>query len=310
MKKSIALSDLFLVLLICIAVTLIILFVDFSDNELKNRDVDVYKAYYLYDEKSEPISLSYEMVELPKDSSIESAIEEVFEVIKENYSKTVRLNDVILENNKAIIVLNEDIIVNESKNKIDALVNSILDIKDLDELVIKIEESEVNYTYQSNISDYYVNSPIQNKLTTFLYKDENYVLTYKNNLDETINFKIIDSGKDYTNYLITIKNEELKEKEIKWHVKSNGLYRDNDKILNDSFKVGDTYEVNSSNKATINYVRLQDDGTLLIEILITNENMKEIITLKQGLGIYKYSKYENDMLIEEYSYIEKIFNEG
>lgn len=255
--------------MICIVITFVIIFIDFSKNS-NNYNVDVYKIYYVYDELSSPTTLSYDMLEVDVGTKKEDVVNRVIDKYKE---KGINISSVRVENN--IIYLN---IENEEYNRV--LIESLIDIDGIDTININ------GVDYGSKISEYYVNSPIVDKLHTFLYKDENYEIVYLNELESEVLFRIKSSTKDEMVYY-------LGEREIKLSVKRDGLYLDDKKVLSKDFKV---------NNDGVSEVKLMEDNTLMVVI----DNDLEKIILKQGIGIYYMEDKENKTVL---SYKDKRFYE-
>lgn len=296
MKKKIMTYDVVLVLLIWASILIVVLFVDFSSNKkAKPYNVYIYKTYYLYDDQSKPISLTYDMVELDKDASFNIIITKMFDKIKEHFSKNLELLSYEKNNNTLNLKINENIF--EQKILLDCIINSYTNILDIDTVNIIYDEEE--RSYQSNLKDYYVNSPLQNNLLTFLYKDSNYSLLYHDIEGNTINLSISKIPDERTVYLKENNNE------IRWNVKSDGVYIDGKKVLTSSYKVGDTYE-NNDLTYKIERVLIDDEDILNITVSVTSSDTKEILVLKQGIGLFSYEKYNSDdSLIEKYTFYKR-----
>lgn len=296
MKKKIMTYDVVLVLLIWASILIVVLFVDFSSNKkAKPYNVYIYKTYYLYDDQSKPISLTYDMVELDKDASFNIIITKMFDKIKEHFSKKLELLSYEKNNNTLNLKINENIF--EQKILLDCIISSYTNILDIDTVNIIYDEEE--RSYQSNLKDYYVNSPLQNNLLTFLYKDSNYSLLYHDIEGNTINLSISKIPDERTVYLKENNNE------IRWNVKSDGVYIDGKKVLTSSYKVGDTYE-NNDLTYKIEKVLIDDEDILNITVSVTSSDTKEILVLKQGIGLFSYEKYNSDdSLIEKYTFYKR-----
>ena len=93
--------------------------------------------------------------------------------------------------------------------------------------------------------------------------------------------------------------------EIRWNVKSDGVYIDGKKVLTSSYKVGDTYE-NNDLTYKIERVLIDDEDILNITVSVTSSDTKEILVLKQGIGLFSYEKYNSDdSLIEKYTFYKR-----
>lgn len=289
------LCDIILILLIWIAISIIILFVDFSGKEKENNyDVSIYKTYYLYDQNSEPVSLTYDMIELKKESSFDEIITAMFQQFQEHLNADLELLGYEKNEDTLSLKLNQDI--SQDKITLDSIVNSFTNIYGIQTVKIIYGESEKKY--QSNLDEYYINSPLQNKLLTFLYKDSNYRLLYKNQEEATIDVnikKIVDERTVYLSY---------ENAETKWNIKTDGLYIDNQRILTSTYKVGDTFESDGKTVQVLKVVLDEDD---ILNITIKRTSIEEeIFVLKQGIGLYAYEKKDNNNeLLETYKFYKR-----
>lgn len=288
MRKNIIKSDIVLFLLILIFVSIIFLFVDFSSKEKKDYNISVYKSYYVYDKLSNPISLSYDMININKNEKKDVIIKKVFDKNK----LELKLNEIIINNDEVTLLVDKSI-NNYDKLDIECLANSILEINNYK--LVNFKYNDESNSYNSTTDKYYINSPIINKLYTFLYRDKNYKIIY----DDNIKLTIKTSKDDYVIYNIL-------DEEEKWAVKKDGLYKNDHLILPLSFKVG--YVTSNVKVISIN---LDTDNTLLINIEVINDDIFSNYVLKQGLGIYSLiEKDAKGNIIKNYKYVSKEFNEG
>ena len=292
MKNKLIIYDLVLVFLICLSLSLIILFVDFDKEDKLTYNRDVYRTYYLYDNNSNPVSLSYEILEFNKDTDIKKVIKKMLDKLK-----IVDYNDFIVDGSSVLIILNNDYSTID-KISLDCLVNSITSINVIDEVILKYGDNSNKYT--SNISEYYVNSPLQNNLLLFLYRDSNYKLLYKNELEED-NYFVLSKVSDNSSIF------NIGDDKYTWKVKRDGIYINDKKILSNTYKVNDTWVIDDNKTATITGVNIDNDDILLIDVSIKYDNGEIKYQLKQGLGITSYTKYENNTLISKYEYVKKKF---
>lgn len=298
MQKTIIKSNIILFILISLFLGVILAFVDFSSfkKEEKQYNVTVYKSYYVYDNLSNPISLSYDMINLDKRVKEEKVIEKVFKKAALNISNTLQLNGIKIEDKIVTLNVNEDI-SNYDKLNVECLINSIIDINHYQQIKI-VYENDIKI-FEKTLDNYYINSPIINKLYTYLYRDNNYKIIYLDQQNNNHYLKIL-TNKEKT---VIYKIDEIQQK---WTIKNDGLYIDDEKILPKSYKVGDKYD-----NCTITSVNLDQDNTQIITVEKNMPDFTIVYTLKQGLGVIKYTKLNNaNQIIEQYTYQEKIFNEG
>lgn len=287
MKKNIIKSDIVLFLLILVFVSVIFLFVDFSSKGKNNYNVVVYKSYYVYDTLSNPISLSYDMINVNKDEKYENIIKKI---IDKNNLK-LEVSKLTINNDEVTIEIDDDI-NNYDKLDISCLANSILEVNNYKKINFKYNDMITSYDY--TINDYYINSPIINKLYSFLYRDKNYKIIYDNDLELTIK----TSKDDYVIYNVL-------DKEEKWVVKKDGLYKDNNLILPVNYKVGSTM-----NNVKVLSVTLDTDNILLINVETYYDDIISNYTLKQGLGVYSLIVKDNmNNITLNYKYVKREFNE-
>lgn len=298
MPKKIIKSDIILFLLVIGFIGIIILFVDFSSYQKKQEeyDVSVYKAYYVYDELSAPISLSYTLINTKYNISKEKIIDKIFNTLSTNISSTLKLLNINIDNAEIMLDLNEDI-KKYPNIEIECLVNSILQIGDYKSVNIKYQNDD-NY-YFDTTEKYYINSPITNKLYSFLYQDKNYKIIYVDELKKEVELTI-HSNKD--NYVIYNFGTEKQ----KWEVKRDGLYVNGLKLMSNNFKVN----AQDKNIKIISII-LEEDNTLSVTIKMNNDITTEIYILKQGLGISYYESRDlKGKIINSYKYVKKVFDEG
>jgi len=296
MKKAIIKSDIVLILLVLAFITIIFLFVDFSiKNENKDYDVSVYKSYFVYDKLSSPISLSYDMINVSNKDSFEKKILKVIESNIYSFSSTLKVVDLKIQDDIVLLTLNEDFTIYDELAII-CLTNSILEVNNYNS--VKLIYQELEKTYTNTTQNYYINSPIVNKLYTFLYRDKNYKVVYENSNNEEIYLTIETSKDDYVVY-------NFNGIKLKWVVKKDGLYVDDIKVLSNTYKVLDTY-----GDFKILEVILETDNTLSFKIEKIEDNKKYVFTLRQGIGLYNVDIFENEKKVDSFKYKDKVFNEG
>ena len=94
----------------------------------------------------------------------------------------------------------------------------------------------------------------------------------------------------------------LDEIQQKWTIKNDGLYIDDEKILPKSYKVGDKYD-----NCTITSVNLDQDNTQIITVEKNMPDFTIVYTLKQGLGVIKYTKLNNANQIPSIAFFNDYF---
>lgn len=291
-------NEIILILLIIISLAIIVILVPFATNKDAKDSNLVYRSYYLYDENTLPVSLSYEMLEYAKDTTKERVIKDLFNKNKLDISDTLKLKKIELKEKEVILTINEKLDTTK-KIPIDCLVNSIIDLEEIEKVIFRYNNNDI--TYKNNIESYYVSSPLTDKLASFLYKDENYDILYLNELKEEITFKIKKVEENKTTFKVG------KEKII-FEKKRDGFYYENIKVLSNNFKVKDNWISNDKN-VVIEKIELQEDNTLLVTVKVSSDTDEEIIVLKQGLGLYSYQLKENNNIVKEYIYQDKSFIE-
>ncbi len=295
MKSKIVKSDIILLSLTLLFLSIVIILVDFPQKNNELYDIDVNKAYYIYDINSKPISLTYYLINTYKQDTTETIIDKIATKILKNISPNIEIINININNNTLELTIN-DKISNYNTHNINCLVNSLTEIKSINEITFINNDNTTN-TYYNTTNDYYINSPITNKLYTFLYRDNNYKIVYLDKENNT-NYLTITKSKD--NYVIYNYNNE----EYKMYIKDDGLYLNDNKILSNTYKVNDTW-----NTSKIEDITKTDNNTLLITVVNTKEDGKEIYKLEQGIGIYSYKKIDNsNNIIESIIYKKKEFN--
>lgn len=291
-------NEIILILLIIISLAIIVILVPFATNKDEKDSNLVYRSYYLYDENTLPVSLSYEMLEYAKDTTKERVIKDLFNKNKLDISDTLKLKKIELKEKEVILTINEKLDTTK-KIPIDCLVNSIIDLEEIEKVIFRYNNNDI--TYKNNIESYYVSSPLTDKLASFLYKDENYDILYLNELKEEITFKIKKVEENKTTF-------KVEKEKIIFEKKRDGFYYENIKVLSNNFKVKDNWISNDKN-VVIEKIELQEDNTLLVTVKVSSDTDEEIILLKQGLGLYSYQLKENNNIVKEYIYQDKSFIE-
>lgn len=295
MQSKVVKSDIILLSLILLFLSIIIILVDFPKTKNKDYDVNVYKAYYVYDTLSTPVSLTYYLINTDTSTSTDIIIDKILTKTLKNININLNVENININNNTLELTINDQI-TKYNINDINSLVNSLTEINDIKEVKFINKDNTTN-TYYNSLDKYYINSPISNKLYTFLYRDTNYKISYIDKSKE-INYLTIKKNKD--NYVIYNYNNE----EYKMHIKEDGLYLNDKKILNNTYKVNDTWDTHKITKKT-----LTDNNTLLISVTNKEETFKEIYQLEQGIGLYSYQKVDNkNNIIETITYQKKEFN--
>ncbi len=295
MQSKVVKSDIILLSLILLFLSIIIILVDFPKTKNKDYDVNVYKAYYVYDTLSTPVSLTYYLINTDTSTSTDIIIDKILTKTLKNININLNVENININNNTLELTINDQI-TKYNINDINSLVNSLTEINNIKEVKFINKDNTTN-TYYNSLDKYYINSPISNKLYTFLYRDTNYKISYIDKSKE-INYLTIKKNKD--NYVIYNYNNE----EYKMHIKEDGLYLNDKKILNNTYKVNDTWDTHKITKKT-----LTDNNTLLISVTNKEETFKEIYQLEQGIGLYSYQKVDNkNNIIETITYQKKEFN--
>lgn len=295
MQSQVVKSDIILLSLILLFLSIIIILVDFPKTKNKDYDVNVYKAYYVYDTLSTPVSLTYYLINTDTSTSTDIIIDKILTKTLKNININLNVENININNNTLELTINDQI-TKYNINDINSLVNSLTEINNIKEVKFINKDNTTN-TYYNSLDKYYINSPISNKLYTFLYRDTNYKISYIDKSKE-INYLTIKKNKD--NYVIYNYNNE----EYKMHIKEDGLYLNDKKILNNTYKVNDTWDTHKITKKT-----LTDNNTLLISVTNKEETFKEIYQLEQGIGLYSYQKVDNkNNIIETITYQKKEFN--
>ena len=316
----------FIIILLAISISVVLLFVDFSflHNNTVSRDVNIYKIYKLYDEASTPVTLTYDVLEIKKSSSIDKTISTLFEALKMSLPANTTLISQTISDDVLTLNLNQAFldnhIVNNKKQKIlnDCVINTLTQVKGINKIQFivngqKIDDDNIKLSYNqifiSNINEYIIYSKLKNNMTTYLYKDLNYQLVYNDDLNEYQKIELLDTKKNISKYLIvSTKDLKITNRNETWEVKDDGLYVDNSLILPSTYKVGDYWEAKKYQPLSydktyqanfiIKSISLQPDNSLLVVIecqipklkKVTDsieQIYKETITLKQGIGLYE-----------------------
>jgi len=296
MKKEIIKSNIILFSLIIIFLSFIIIFALPKKETTNNYNVDVYKAYYMYDVNSNPKSMTYYLINVNKNTKKETIINKIFTKILKNISKDLEIKNVNITEDEISLTINDDI-TKYNEDDINALVNSLTEIKNIKKIKFINELTSKEKVYENNINNYYINSPITNKLYTFIYRDNNYKIVYTDNYDNDLYLTIKSNKEDIVTY-------EFNNKIYKVKVNKNCLYINESKILSPTYKTNDTWD-----NYKITNIKLSEDDTLLITINNKTPDYIEEYVLKQAVGIYSYYKKDlKNNTITSFKYKKKVFN--
>lgn len=279
MPSKIVKSNIILIGLITFVLALIIILVDFSKETPPNYNVDIYKAYYVYDPLSNPINMSYYLINTDKNTPQEKVINKIINKILPNISTTIEVENVFVNKGEIVLTINEDI-TKYNKHNINCLVNSLTQLKNIVTIKFINSKTQKEMIYQENINNYYIISPITDKLYTLLYRDLNYKIKYIDHFNKEKYLTIKELKEHTVTYLF--ENQEYQMK-----VTKDGLYLNNEKILNKTYKTNeqwDNYQIKS--------VRTSQDNALLINITNIKKDYQEEYVLKQGIGIYSYTRLD------------------
>lgn len=279
MPSKIVKSNIILIGLITFVLALIIILVDFSKETPPNYNVDIYKAYYVYDPLSNPINMSYYLINTDKNTPQEKVINKIINKILPNISTTIEVENVFVNQGEIVLTINEDI-TKYNKHNINCLVNSLTQLKNIVTIKFINSKTQKEMIYQENINNYYIISPITDKLYSLLYRDLNYKIKYIDHFNKEKYLTIKELKEHTVTYLF--ENQEYQMK-----VTKDGLYLNNEKILNKTYKTNeqwDNYQIKS--------VRTSQDNALLINITNIKKDYQEEYVLKQGIGIYSYTRLD------------------
>lgn len=289
-------SNIILLTLVLFVATVIIVLVDFSKEEKQNYNIDIYKAYYIYDTKSSPVNLSYYLLNMEKNTSKEEIVNKITNKLLPNIATDLQVKNITINDDIIELTLNKDITKYE-KNSIACLVNSLLQIKNTKNVKFIDEFTKIENIYSNNIGNYYLISPISNKLYTFLYRDLNYKIKYLDNNNQEKYLTIKDIKEHTVTYL-------LDDYEYQMKVTDDGLYLNNQKIINKIYKTNEQWETYQ-----IKSVKLSEDQSLLIEVINNEDEYQERYLFKQGLGIWEYSRQDKKgKIISSLKYQKKVLN--
>lgn len=279
MPSKIVKSNIILIGLITFVLALIIILVDFSKETPPNYNVDIYKAYYVYDPLSNPVNISYYLINTDKNTPQEKVINKIINKILPNISTTIEVENVFVNQGEIVLTINEDI-TKYNKHNVNCLVNSLTQLKNIVTIKFINSKTQKEMIYQENINNYYIISPITDKLYSLLYRDLNYKIKYIDHFNKEKYLTIKELKEHMVTYIF--ENQEYQMK-----VTKDGLYLNNEKILNKTYKTNeqwDNYQIKS--------VRTSQDNALLINIINIKKDYQEEYVLKQGIGIYSYTRLD------------------
>ena len=102
-------SNIILLTLVLFVATVIIVLVDFSKDEKQNYNIDIYKAYYIYDTKSSPVNLSYYLLNIEKNTSKEEIVNKITNKLLPNIATDLQVKNITINDDIIELTLNKDI---------------------------------------------------------------------------------------------------------------------------------------------------------------------------------------------------------
>ncbi len=307
-----------------------------------------YRVYNVYDPNSNPIALRYTSLKLNEHKLDTVKAKELFlEVQKQNKEIIVpELTLLDVEMVDSVARLNfaggtADLIPSGSLGEMlfkDLIINTLTELEGIDEVLFLEEgsalrsdrlQSSYEYPFKRRIEGSYMIYPEDTeRLASFIFKDTTKRLFYEGGPSHWgSRTKVLSKamGKLYT-YQVTdesdLKGEDPKKvwTEI-WEIKEDGLYIDHVKVLSNTMRVFDSWEVKKYKeeddaKFEIQEVRLDEEGkielTIQVTLLTTEKDWYlDTIVLKEDVGILKKTekaRIEDSLTIDLMYYLYDIMD--